>query len=66
MTEDKDLRRLLMNMRKVLKKLFAKPNLPEEVKQSVLANQFVAGPELKSKVVSTDGNLKRLMMKARG
>ena len=35
--------------------------------QSVLANQFVAGlrPELKAKVVGSEGNMEQLLMKAR-
>ena len=35
--------------------------------QSFLANQFVAGlrPELKAKVVSSEGNMEQLLMKAR-
>ena len=35
--------------------------------QSVLANQFVAGlrPELKVKVVGSEGNMEQLLMKAR-
>ena len=58
-----------------LKKLFAKAysklarggQVAESMAQSVLANQFEAGlrPELKSKVVGSDGNLEQLMMKAR-
>ena len=35
--------------------------------QTVLANQFIAGlrPELKAKVVGTEGNLEQLLLKAR-
>ena len=58
-----------------LKKLFVKAysNLArggqeaEIMGQSVLANQFVAGlrPELKAKVVGSEGNMEQLLMKAR-
>ena len=39
----------------------------EAMGQSVLANQFISGlqPVLKSKVVGTEGNLERLLAKAR-
>jgi len=50
-----------------VRKLFSKAyyNLSgeaEAMEQSVLANQFVAGlcPELKAKVVGTEGNMKQL------
>ena len=58
-----------------LKKLFAKAYsklarggpVAESMGQSVLANQFVAGlrPELKSKVVGSDGNFEQLTTKAK-
>jgi len=55
-----------------LRMLFSKAyyNLSGEAEtmgQSVLANQFVAGlcPELKAKVVGTEGNIEQLLTKAR-
>ena len=58
-----------------LRKLFAKayPSVlrgtseSNSMGQTVLANQFVAGlrPELKAKVVGTDGNIEQLLVKAR-
>ena len=58
-----------------LRKLFAKayPSVlrgtseSNSMGQTVLANQFVAGlrPELKAKVVGTDGNIGQLLVKAR-
>ena len=39
----------------------------ERLGESLLANQFIAGlrPDLKSKIVGTEGNLDRLLLKAR-
>ena len=56
-----------------LKKLFAKAYKglvcggPEAENMGVLANQFIAGlrPDLKVKVVGTEGNLEQVLLKAR-